>query len=66
MNWKQLPYGERAIIQHFELDVWPIYNGARYSVLDLETGRYIAGGQCLDLEWAKQVSAGFAESLINL
>ena len=66
MEWQKLLRSERAQIGQFELDVWRIGDGARYSVLDTSTGRYVAGGKCLDLNWAKQVSTGFAESLISL
>ena len=64
MNWEILPRSERAQVGPFQCDVWPIGGGARYSVFDMRTLKYMKGGQCASLEWAKQVSAGFAESLV--
>jgi hypothetical protein len=67
MTWNNLPRGsQRAIVGRFACDVWPIGGGARYSVLDTESGCYVKGGQCASVEWAKEVSAGFARSLLDL
>jgi len=66
MTWNKLKHSERAVIGRFDCDVWPVGNGARYSVFDTSTGRYLKGGQCASVEWAKQVSTGFARSLDDL
>ena len=66
MSWQQLERSERIRIGRLECDVWPIGGGARYSIQDTDTGRYVAGGKCASVAWAKQVSTGFAESLITV
>ena len=67
-NWTALPSrrSERARIGRFDVDVWPIGGGARYSVFDNETLCYVKGGKCADVAWAKEVSATFAQSLIDV
>ena len=60
--WKSLKRSERAHIGQFDCDVWPVGDGARYSVLGPD-GRYVKGGKCASVDWAKQVSSGFALSL---
>ena len=64
--WRKLERSERATIGRFECDIWRTGEGARYSVLDTNTGRYIKGGKCADLEWARQVSEGFARTISEL
>lgn len=71
MTWRNLerspyPLSTRCSIGRFVCDVWPVGGGARYSVLDSETGQYVKGGQCASIEWAKQVSTGFAQSLTEV
>ena len=66
MAWAKLTRSERLTIGRFECDIWAVGEGVRYSVLDTKTGQYVKGGKCASVEWAKQVSAGFARSLIDL
>lgn len=61
-EWIKLPRSERITIGKLICDVWPVGGGARYTVTGAD-GRYIKGGQCADLTWARQVSMQFAESL---
>ena len=63
-TWTKKDSSERATVGNLECDVWPSGGGARYSVLDTETGRYLAGGKCADLGWAKEVSSNFARSVL--
>ena len=62
-EWAQFPRSERCSIGRFECDVWAVGMGARYSVLDSKSRQYVKGGQCASIEWAKEVSSGFARSL---
>lgn len=64
-TWTKKDRSERALVGNLECDVWEIGGGARYSVLD-ESGRYLAGGKCASVEWAKEVSSNFARSVIAL
>ena len=64
-TWITLPRSERLHVGRFTCDVWPFGMEARYSVLDENTGRYIAGGKCADTSWAKEVSSGFASSFLE-
>jgi hypothetical protein len=65
-TWIKLARSERARFGHLECDVWRFGHGARYSVQDIRNGVYLKGGQCRDLDWAKEVSRGFALSIIAI
>lgn len=64
-EWNKLPRSERAAVGPYDCDVWPVGDGARYSVLGPD-GRYVASGKCASVEWAKQVSTTFARSLLDI
>lgn len=65
-TWTKMVSSERAEVNGLECDVWALGDGARYSVQEPSTGRYLAGGKCASVEWAKEVSSNFARSLERL
>lgn len=69
-TWTANPRSETANVGPFICDVWRCCDKvgpcARYTVLNSATGRYVAGGRCADMDWAKQVSTGFAQSLLDV
>jgi len=66
LEWIKLLRSERTAIGAFECDVWRIGGGARYTVLDTETGCYLDGGESHSLASAKGMALRVANAAYHL
>lgn len=62
------PHSEKSFrVGRFECDVWRccgVLPDALYTVFDRDTGRYVSGGRCADVERARQAAIACAQRLL--